>query len=147
MTTFSATVADWVRDTTQVLEDVHKESVKRLAAEMNAPRNQGGNLPILDGFLWWSFDAKLGGMPTMLKAPPDGVKFTYNPGDVNTVIDGSELDGPDIYLGWRAEYARRINYGSGTRAGFLFLELGLQRWKVIVAEVQDEMVRRAGVAA
>lgn len=143
MTTFSATVEKWVKDTKETFEEVHKESARRLADEINRPRNAGGNLPTVSGFLWASFGAELGHLPTMLEAPPHGAVFTYDPTPVNAVIDAAELGGPAIHMAWRAEYARRQNYGWSSRSGYLFMELGMQRWRHIVEEVQAERFSKA----
>ena len=143
MTTFSATVENWCKDTKDGIDYVRKESTKRLAEELNTPRDAGGNLPRTSGFLWASFDAELGRLPTMLSAPPEGASFTYDPAPVNAVIDASKLDGPAVHLAWRAEYARRQNYGYTGRAGYLFLELGMQRWPQIVEQVEAERFSKA----
>lgn len=143
MTTFSAQIEQFARETNEGIAAVHKESVKRLAAEMNTLRGQGGDVPFLSGFLWASFDAELGLLPTVMAKPKGGSAFTYNPDPVNAIIDEWEPDGPDIHLAWRADYARRLNYGWTGRSGYLFLELGIQKWRGIVAAVQAEQFAEA----
>ena len=52
--------------------------------------------------------------------------------------------GQPLYLGYTANYAAHVHYGSRGRAARLWVTLAAQRWRQIVEQVTREARSRAG---
>lgn len=154
MSSFSAQVADWVREVEEYQTAVFREAAQRVSEEMLTPRKAGGNMPVDTGYLRASALASTSQMPVMRAnaVPAEGASYPYNAGAVSLAIAGAEL-GDTIYVGFTAAYARRMNYGfTGTdklgrqysQRGYLFVEQAAQRWQVIVSQVEAELAQRLG---
>ena len=143
--TFAAQVQDFADDTERVHTAIFREAVQRVIKEMLKPRAKGGYMPVKTGFLRASLVMSKSEMPAMRDGavPAEGATYTEDD-SVILVIAGAEL-GETLYAGFVAAYARAQNYGFGTHAGYLFVEMSAQKWAEIVAEVEAEYIRRAGL--
>jgi hypothetical protein len=149
---FSAAVDDWVKKTEQRMVAVWKESTQRLNSAVVANLS-GGVVNVQTGFLRASERASTEAMPTIdSKAQPkDGETYSFDEGQITTVIAGATL-GQTIYLGWTAAYAARIEYGFNgkdslgreyNQAPRAFVRLAAEQWQVIVNGVVQEAKSRA----
>lgn len=117
---------------------VFREAVQRTIDYAQNPVGHGGNMPVRTGFLRASGQAVIGdALPTLVPNPNPHGAFSYAAGDVNLTIASATLD-DTITFGWAANYARPVNYGSGSRKGYLFRDLAAQRWNATVDEVSRE---------
>lgn len=145
---FSATVDAWARATEQRIQAVHRRSVELLAEEMRNTKPNGGRVPFMTGNLSRSLLASTQGLPKTSKGP-----FTGQ--DVGIVTATMKIDQP-IWIGYQAEYARRVNYGFigadklgrvYNQAGSYFVEGAIANWQQIVTKAIAEAkaaVRGAG---
>ena len=99
MGSFSAQVGDWVLETEARLLAVFKSSAQELFSIAQTTRFEGGNLPFNLGFLRNSFVSGLNGS-TSLSGPDSYV----------IAIASAEI-GDSVIGGWKADYARRMEYG------------------------------------
>jgi len=143
MGTFAATVSEWVASEKARQTAVFRASVQEFVSRVQITVPAGGNMPIDTGFLRASLQMSTEGPPVTRAdgEPVPGGVYPEN-GDVALVIAGAEI-GQDLYAGWSAAYARRMEYGfvgkdslgrSYNQAGFGFLALAAQQWPAIVAE-------------
>jgi len=140
MKTFTAQVDEFIRDSKELMEIVHKESIQELVERMQRPQGKGGNLPIDTGFLRASLRASSdGSLPSTAKNPGQG-NFTYDSGAISLVIAGLEMDQTFI-AAYGANYARHVHYGANGRAGVLWVSLAAQQWPQIVDETVAKLKR------
>ena len=132
--------SDWVRETKERIQAVHRGSVQALAAEMTQTIPNGGRVPVKTGNLARSLLASTSGMPTTGPGPFTG-------GDVGPVLLTLE-PGDTVWLGWQARYAYRMNYGfvgedslgrNYNQSGFGFAEAAAANWSQIVDRVTIEI--------
>jgi hypothetical protein len=142
-TSLNATVSKWVSDQQDLLEAVTLEAAQRVAEEANRTRAEGGSMPVDTGFLRASQYGPALSMPATREAPPrpkghkPGDPPIYNAQPYQLLVNWKP--GEPIYLGWVANYASYVN-----SHGALFLDLAVQRWPQIVAEVESELSQRLG---
>lgn len=147
MGAFAATVTKWAQETEARTQAVLRSSAQRVANEVRETVNEGGRMPIVTGNLRRSLLASTTAMPTTAAAD---TKFAES--DISLVIQGLEV-GETLYLGFQANYARRLNFGfvaedklgrTYNQAGFHFVEGVAARWQQIVNE---EAIRLQGQVA
>lgn len=143
---FASQVNAWAKETEDRLLAVFRRSVELLAEEMIRTDANGGTLPHKTGNLMRSLVAQIGSPPQV-----GGAEEFYSGADVGIVVAQAMLDS-DIYLGFQAAYARRMNYGfSGPdslgriyeQAGRFFVERALKLWPDCVRKANAEI--QAGV--
>lgn len=129
------------------MKAVWRGSIDMLADEMTTTRANGGRLPHRTGNLMRSLLASTAGMPRQGEA---GEK--YAGGDVGLVTAGLEL-GDSVWLGFQANYARRMNYGfvgqdklgrTYNQTGAGFIEAAVAAWPTIVELVAEDIQRQVG---
>lgn len=96
---FEAQISAHVANYKNRLKAVVKNSAQHVFSVAQRPKAQGGNLPVLTGFLRGSFISGLNGSTAM--TGPDVYEM---------VISGYEL-GDSIFGGWTANYALRREHG------------------------------------
>lgn len=99
------TLRQWVEQTKDRLEAVHKRSVEMLGEEMIRTKANGGRLPVDTGNLEKSQVASQEAMP---KVAPAGTKFAGS--NLGAVVATMDVSKP-LYIGMTANYARRRNFG------------------------------------
>lgn len=121
---------------------VFARSVELLADELTTTRANGGRLPHKTGNLMRSLLASTAGLPAQ-----GGADERYAGQDVGLVAAGLNL-GDTVWLGYQANYARRMNYGfNGTDAlgrtfnqeGSHFVEYAIEMWPTIVELAADDI--------
>ena len=142
---FTATVSKWVEETPQRLTAVMRESTQRTVSEAQA------NVPVDTGFLRASVRASLEAMPPQQetpghvegRAPHSGPLFSYDGSDVVLTIANAKLD-DTIYIGWTANYAAFVEFGTSRMAPRAFLRSAAEQWPQTVKQVSEELKSRAG---
>ncbi|MGX1096518.1 HK97 gp10 family phage protein [Amorphus sp. MBR-141] len=154
-TSFAASVADWVHETEGALEAIWRESANEMIKELDVTKEQGGNVPIVTGFLRASLLASTSMMPEINPAakPPKGAgegSFGSNASNIEAVIAGAEF-GQTLFVGYTAAYAARMEFGfTGSDAlgryysqpGNLFVTRAVQRWPAVVNRVSQRLSAR-----
>lgn len=121
---FSAQVSKLTANYDRRLTAVLRQSVQDVAQEASRPRGEGGRMRVDTGFLRNSISAAVGSVPT----GPGTPSSKGDPGnesaseDVALVLAQAVAGGPDIYVGWTADYAGVRNYKDG------FLTAAAQNW-------------------
>jgi hypothetical protein len=128
--TFTAQLEKFAALSKRKMELVFKESAQDVFEAAQAPKAQGGNMPVDTGYLRNTFVAGLNGS-TALSGPDAYV----------LAIAGADL-GDSVFGGWTAAYALRMEYGFvGTdsrgrtynQPGNHFALNASQQWQAIVA--------------
>ncbi|HXU02761.1 MAG TPA: HK97 gp10 family phage protein [Polyangia bacterium] len=136
---FSATVSAWVLQTQARMNAVFRESTQRVVSQAQR------RIPVDTGFARASVRASLEAMPPIDPTFRGDPGRTYAPtGEVSVVIAGAQI-GQTIYVGWTANYAIFLEYGSSQQAPNGFVRVSAQEWPRIVSEVSQEAESRAGV--
>lgn len=144
---FGDQVSAWVREKQSRMELVRKASVQQAAAEMQQTVANGGRVPHRTGNLLRSILASTAAMPA---TGPSGARYTGSDPGAVILMAGFE---DDIYIGYQANYARRMNYGfvgqdslgrTYNQSGFHFVEGVRARWPQIVAEQSAILQARSG---
>lgn len=150
---FSAAVGAWASKAEKRMLAVFRESAQAVANEVRIAKENGGNMPVKLGNLRRSLMASTSAMPSV-RAGKDQ-KFQDNDAQINLVIAGAEI-GQTIYLGFQANYARRMEYGftgedslgrSYNQQGNGFVRLTAQQWPGIVADSAWKIQRRTEARA
>lgn len=142
MSSFAATVNQWVAKCERRTAAVVKESAQRVIATAQEvgpsvanPDSVGtGKMPVATGFLRASLVAQIGSMPA---GPTQGgtTAYRYDDGMVTMTIVGMRL-GDTLFAGWSAQYAPIMEQRYG------FMRSAAQGWQRIVREVTDEAKAR-----
>lgn len=105
---------------------VAKDAAQSVVMEAQRERNQGGKLPVDTGFLRSSIAAALGTIPSgPTKGDPNK---RYPAGTIGAQLIRWNPAQENIYVGWSAIYARKVEYQAG------FLRSATQRWDSFVNE-------------
>lgn len=146
---FAASVGAWCEKVPNALEIVFKESAQELVSQMDQiladsvyEQPQSPDY-VRTGFLRASLMASTSAMPTLTRDNP-GVPVPADLGDVILVINGAHL-GDTIFLGYTANYAAFVHYGTQGRAPRPWVTMVAQRWQMIVADRAAEVKRRLGL--
>lgn len=119
-----------------------RRSVDLIGSELTNTKPYGGNVPFLDGVLARSAKASTEGMPKVSENPTEGE-------NIGLVAARLKL-GDSVWLGYRAIYARRQNYGFVgadslgrvyNQQGSYFVEKAIEKWPEIVQQATDEIKR------
>lgn len=126
---FSQQISDFVAKSEARTRAVMQESAKELVTRAQRPVAQGGSMPVVTGNLRNSLVVAI-----------NGVKIGEG-GDSHMTAIAAYRVGDEIFVGWTANYARRMEYGfTGTdslgrnynQQGYHFLGLAVQKWQSIV---------------
>lgn len=140
MSNFSATVTEWARQSEARLKATRNRAIELLADDMTKTKGQGGRVPFDTGNLARSLLASTGGMPETSRSAAEG-------SDVGLVTAKLALS-QAIWLGYQAEYARRMNYGFVgadslgrvyNQAGNYFVEGAIAQWPQFVDQAAREL--------
>lgn len=139
------TPREWMKASKARTRAVLRGSVELMAEEMTTTRANGGRLPHKTGNLMRSILASTVALPPM---GPAGAQYTGS--NVGAVV--AEWDGAsDIWLGYQANYAHRLNYGFVgqdrlgrvyNQAGAHFIQAAIDAWPTIVELVADDVMRK-----
>lgn len=102
---FADDVGDWCNDSEDRLTVTYARFIELIADRLGTTVTYGGRLPHKTGNLLRSLLASTSG-PPMMGAPG----ATYAGQDVGLVTAGVKF-GQDVWLGFQANYAHRMNYG------------------------------------
>src|SRR5262245_20254248 len=147
MTTFTATIEQWVSASRLFTEAVIKESTQEVIRLMKVPRSAGGNMPVDTSFLQNSLVGVVGTEPPPMTASGEGGPQLGNATAIEALIANWQM-GQTLSFGFIAVYAARQNYGfTGTdslrrnynQPGRHFVELAVQQWPQIVQNNQRRL--------
>ncbi len=133
MSSFTAQISEWCRETEERMERVFQVAVGDLGTELTKPRPEG-RVPHVTGNLMRSL---LGSTSTVTTGPP-GARYAGT--DVGAFAATLKL-GQTAYLGYQANYARRVNFGFVgpdslgrvyNQSGAHFVEAAIAKWHEIV---------------
>lgn len=133
MASFAEQIGEWASQTEKRIDAVNARSVELLAAEMSKTVREGGKVPFQTGNLSNSLLASKSGLPRAKEPPFTG----SNVGLVAASLKANE----QVWLGYQAKYARRMNNGfvgadsKGrvyNQQGFHFVESAIAKWNRIV---------------
>lgn len=136
-----AEVSDWVKECKRAQTSIHRTAAQKVGNDVTKTVNEGGLLPIKSGNLRSSFKSSTSAMVTMDSTPEE-----YSSEDWQLAILGAEMGKP-LYMGFRAAYAARQNYGftgsdslgrNYNQSGKFFLEATEARWQNFVREAETE---------
>ncbi len=104
-----------------------------------------GNIPVNTGFLRASLVVGIGTLNLPTTPPPENATgpFDWDEGQVNLVLNGAKMSDA-IEARYTAVYARKAEYGGGTRRPRRFVALAAQQWGAIVDQACAEAKARAG---
>lgn len=145
---FAASVADWCHAVEGAAEAIFKESVQELVAEADrlltqlvyeAPASPNYRRT---GFLRSSVRVSRTSIP--LANRPQGVPDAEYLSEITVVIAGAEL-GETLYVGYTANYAGFVHFGTSRMAGRPWVQMVAQRWPAIVAAKEAELKGRLGL--
>lgn len=137
---FSAAVGKWASETEDRMIAVYRRSVEMLGEEMTNTKPNGGRVPFDTGNLARSLLASTSEMPKTAQGPFEG----SNVGAVTATLKLTEA----IWLGYQANYARRMNYGYVgadslgrvyNQSGNYFVEGAIDKWPQIVEQAVSEI--------
>lgn len=131
---FSASVRGWTqkakRNARLVVLDATQATAETMTERQASVKETGGafevgKVPVDTGVLIGSVIVEVGGSQT-------GQGTTGAAPDFSAAIVGAELGEP-ITIGFTAEYARPVEYGTGNMAGRFFVRGAVQEWESTVA--------------
>lgn len=103
---------------------VAKDATGSVVMEAQRERKQGGRMPVISGFLRSSIAAAMGTLPSgPTKGDPNK---RYPAGSIGAQLIRWRPAEGNIYIGWSAIYARKMEYRHG------FLRSATQRWDSFV---------------
>ena len=136
-----ANIGAWARDCKRAQTSIFRSSAQKLGNDVTKTVNEGGLLPIKTGNLRSSFKSSTASMVLI-----DRTNQEYGTEDWTLGILGADA-GDTLYLGFRAVYAARQNYGlvgqdslgrSLNQSGKYFVEASAARWQQFVKEAERE---------
>lgn len=147
---FSATIEAWARRAKDAEKFIFQRAAQRLAHELTDEVTRlvydqptVPSYPKRTGFLKASLVASTTELPRLsLDNPGHDVAMDFGP--IELVINGSDI-GDTIYLGYTAKYGAMVASGASGRPPKPWVDLVVQRWKTIVAEVAAEVKAEAGL--
>lgn len=137
---FGAQVGAWARKTEARMLAVWRRSVELVGEALTNTKPNGGKVPFLTGNLARSLLASTSGMPS--------VSDVQSIGQPIGIITASLGIKQKIWLGYQAEYARRVNNGFigadslgrvFNQDGAYFVEDVVARWQSIVDQAANEL--------
>ena len=147
---FDAQVSAFAKKTEERMRAVFQTSVQRVVEEMTRPVGDGGNMPVVTGFLRASLRVTIGNAAFATVGNPEKKITPFNGQAYDLVISTARI-GDTISAVFIANYAQRIENGfsgqdaSGgehSRGGRHFVKLAAQRWPTIVRQACVELKTR-----
>ena len=136
-----AQIGQWARECKRAQRSIFQSSAQKLGNDVTKTVNEGGLLPIKTGNLRSSFKSSTASMVQL-----DRSNVEYSQEDWQLGILGADV-GDTLYLGFRAVYAARQNYGfvgqdslgrTFNQSGKYFVEGSAARWQQFVKEAERE---------
>jgi len=135
---FTAQVDDFIAKSKKNTLILIQQSVQDVVNDAQTPVKQGGRMRIKTGFLRWSGQGSLNGMPT---GPSRGELKEDNSYQYEASLTSLKINemtiGSTFHFGWTANYAKYRELHDG------FLETSLQNWSQIVAKNTEEIRKRS----
>lgn len=137
---FSDVVGKWAVQSEDRMTAVRRRAIELLAEEMAKTKPDGGKVPFLTGNLARSLLASTQGMPR--------TSTTLSSGSNVGLLTATLSIRQDIWLGYQANYARRMNYGFVgadslgrvyNQTGNHFLEDAIAQWPALVNKAAKEL--------
>lgn len=134
MGAFADACSAWARETEARMTAVYRTAAEAIAEEVSKTVAEGGKLPFKTGNLRRSLMASTVAMPLQGEA-----KAQFAGGDTSAIMHASLSD--TIYIGFQANYARRLNFGfvgadalrrQYDQKGAGFVEAAVDKWPEIV---------------
>lgn len=132
---FAAQVSDFVRQSEARMNAVVHQSTQRVIEIAQLPRDKGGRLPKVTGFLQLTGSVEINAIPTGPSRNEGNVSGEWDIGSVTLTIANARPS-DTIYFGWTAVYARKMEERYG------FAEAAAMQWPSIVAQVARELETR-----
>lgn len=139
MTSFSATVDEFVRETKERMEAMTRIALNDMINDMQSTTDKGGRMRYKTGFLSDSGRASLDGYPSGVGQRPTNAlpgQYTWDGSALIAVLTEMRL-GDTFYWGWVANYAATREVYDG------FMDAPLQNWQgyvdTAVARVKKEV--------
>lgn len=107
---------------------VYQNALIRLAAAMQRPVTEGGNMPVKTGFLRSSFSASVSGYRPPLIPHPGGDHYVYDEAEVVRTLRMATIQKNRATLAYAAEYAVYVNHV------YQFRDLAMQKFPQFVQE-------------
>lgn len=145
---FAASVGRWAEEVEGAIEAIFRESVQELVAEVDRLLTQlvYESPPSPNyrrtGFLRSSVRASKSSIP--LANRPQGAPEAAYMAEITVVLAGAEV-GETIYVGYTANYAAFVHFGSSSTVGRPWVQMAAQRWPQIVAAKEAELRNRLGL--
>ncbi len=139
MGTFSNQVLKFNAESKENSSLILRSAVDALHKEISRLESHGGNLPFDTGNLGRSIEVSTIAFPEV-----DQAEVEYTPQDVSFMINSIDYGDP-VYIGVRASYGPRMNYGfvgedslgrNYNQAGHYFVERGGNMWPQLVKEAE-----------
>lgn len=118
--------------------EVFRASAQRLLEKVQTPKDKGGNMPVITGFLRSSMVVTLNTPHVGFTERVKGKSYTYDPNQYGLVLNGAQI-GDTIYAAFTANYAIFQEYGTTKMAGNFFVRHAAQQWSQIVNGVIQEV--------
>lgn len=128
----------------KVKKDGSRGNSRRAFGPIGNPGGSG-NIPVDSGFLRASLVVGIGALSLPTTRPPENATgpFDWDEGQVNLVLNGAKMSDA-IEARYTAVYARKAEYGGGSRRPRRFVALAAQQWGAIVEQACAEAKSRAG---
>lgn len=150
---FAAAFGEFERAVPARLLAVRNDAVQAMIFDAQRTVGDGGRLPVDTGYLRASLIATLGDdRPGVTKAPEGGGSFSWDPGQINLVVDGAPADAT-LRFTYSAAYAMRVHYGfdgtdslgrSYNQAGRYWVTMVAQNWQRYINAAAAELGGRMG---
>jgi hypothetical protein len=142
---FGAQIDAWVKQSDQRMTAVFRESTQRTVSIAQSI------VPVDTGFLRASVRASTSAAPPLSREAPrnslDAAAEAAYPdnddGNVTLTIAGANL-GQTIFVGYTANYAGHVEYGTSRMAGRAFVGQAVAQWPMTVSRVIEDLKGRAG---
>lgn len=145
MVSFAEQVGAWAKETEDRMDAVYARWIELLADELRLTHQYGGRLPHVTGNLMRSLLGSTSAMPDEAEGPFTG----WDVGLLTATIKY----GQDVWLGYQAVYARRMNYGFKgadklgrvyNQEGYHFVEQTIANAAILLELAAADVQARAG---
>ncbi|MCW2228094.1 HK97 gp10 family phage protein [Bradyrhizobium elkanii] len=130
---FAAQVDAWCKESEARLTAVFRQSAQDVSSIAQGYLS-GDLVKVQTGFLRASVRASKDEMPPINRgaAPKEGQSYSDNFGQIVAVIATAQL-GETIYVGWTANYAVFVHYGTTKMPPRPWVSLSAEQWPTVVA--------------
>lgn len=131
---FSAQLTNWTEGSKKRVTAIFRQSVQDVVSLAQS------RIPVDTGFARASIRASKDAMPPLNTSgkPKPGETYAYDPSNITVVIASLNL-GEAIYVGWTANYAIFLEYGSSQQAPTGFVGISALEWPMIVKANEEKL--------